>query len=63
MFTCQVMFFPNQTGYTKNMPRLKNTMQKKLKPVLGKHVKFLSLATNEELMIAKDTYEIITKGR
>jgi len=40
-----------------------NTLQKELKPLLGARVRFMSLATNEELIIARDTYAIIMKGK
>ncbi|MBL7158574.1 MAG: acetate kinase [Candidatus Omnitrophica bacterium] len=46
-------------GIGENMPEVKNTLQKELRPVLGKRVKFLKIHTNEELLIAKDTHKII----
>ena len=46
-------------GIGENVPAIKDTMQKDLRPLMGKKTKFLIIATNEELLIAKDTYGIV----
>jgi len=48
-------------GIGENIPALKDAMQKDLQPLMGRKTKFLVIATNEELLIAKDTYEIINR--
>ncbi|MFA5255932.1 MAG: acetate kinase [Candidatus Omnitrophota bacterium] len=49
-------------GIGEHNPWLINRIKKDLKGVVGKRVKFLVIPTNEELSIARDTYEIIKKG-
>lgn len=46
-------------GIGENLPAIRDTMQKDLRPLMGKKTKFLIIATNEELLIAKDTYGIV----
>lgn len=49
-------------GIGENHPWLIKRVAKDLKDVVPKKTKFLVIPTNEELLIAKDTYEIIKKG-
>ena len=49
-------------GIGEHNPWLVNRIKKDLKSVVNKKVKFLVIPTNEELLIARDTYEIIKKG-
>ncbi len=46
-------------GIGENVPRIKNILRKQLQPIFGKKVKFLTIPTNEELLIAQDTYRLI----
>ena len=41
---------------------LVNRVKKDLKDVIGKSVRVLTIPTNEELLIARDTYEIIKRS-
>jgi len=50
-------------GISENNPWLVKRVAKELKRVVSGKVKFLVIPTNEELLIAKDTYSIIKKGR
>jgi acetate kinase len=49
-------------GIGEHNPWLVNRIKKDLKGVVSKSAKFLVIPTNEELLIARDTYEIIKKG-
>jgi len=49
-------------GIGEHNPWLVGRIKKDLKRVVGKRAKFLVIPTNEELLIARDTYEIIRKG-
>lgn len=49
-------------GISEHNPWLVRRITKELKGVVAGRVKFLVVPTNEELLIAKDTYEIITGG-
>ena len=49
-------------GISEHHPWLVNRIRKDLKDVVGKKGKFLVVPTNEELLIARDTSEIIKKG-
>ena len=49
-------------GIGENVPRIKDGVKEQLRPLLGNKTEFLTISTNEELLIAKDTYEIV-KGR
>ncbi|MFH1797885.1 MAG: acetate kinase [Candidatus Omnitrophota bacterium] len=46
-------------GIGENVPDIRKSLEKQLKPLLGSSVKFLMVKTNEELLIAKDTYGIV----
>ncbi|MDD4202900.1 MAG: acetate kinase [Candidatus Omnitrophica bacterium] len=48
-------------GIGEKMPKIKETMEKDLLELLGKNTKFMIVPTNEELLIAKDTYDVIRK--
>ena len=45
-------------GIGENVSDIKNGIEKDLKRLFGRSVKFLIIGTNEELLIAKDTYKI-----
>ena len=47
-------------GIGENVPQIRKGLSKELRPLLGKRTKFLTIPTNEELLIAQDTYELIT---
>ena len=49
-------------GIGEHNPWIVDRIRKDLKDVVGKKTKFLVIPTNEELLIARDTYEIIRKG-
>jgi len=49
-------------GIGEHNPWLISRINKDLKSVVNKRAKFLVIPTNEELLIARDTYEIIKKG-
>ncbi|MDD5429003.1 MAG: acetate kinase [Candidatus Omnitrophica bacterium] len=49
-------------GVGENNPWIVRRISKDLKDVVSGKVKFLTIPTNEELLIARDTYEIIKKG-
>ena len=46
-------------GIGENVPKIKQILSKRLKPILGRKVKFLTIPTNEELLIAHDTHNLI----
>jgi acetate kinase len=46
-------------GIGENVPQIKNDIKKQLKPLLGSSTEFLTIRTNEELLIAKDTYTVV----
>ena len=46
-------------GIGENVPGIKRTLQRDLSGVFNKNVKFMVIPTNEELVIAKDTYKLI----
>ncbi len=48
-------------GISENSPWLVNNIKRDLKKVLPRSTRFLVIPTNEELLIARDTYEIIAK--
>ncbi|MCQ9207227.1 MAG: acetate kinase [Omnitrophica bacterium] len=50
-------------GIGENMPEIKKTLAANLRPLLGNKVKFLTIPTNEELLIARDTYKLIKKTK
>jgi acetate kinase len=49
-------------GIGENVPKIKDDIRDQLKHLLGNRTEFLTIGTNEELLIAKDTYEIV-KGK
>lgn len=48
-------------GIGENVPEIKETLAGQLKPVFGRRVRFLTVPTNEELLIARDTYNLVRK--
>jgi len=46
-------------GIGEKVPKIKNDLLRDLKPLFGKKTKFLTISTNEELLIAGDTYKLI----
>jgi len=48
-------------GIGENVPRIKKMLSKELAGVLSGKVKFLTIPTKEELLIARDTYKLIKK--
>lgn len=46
-------------GIGENVPGIRKILLKELRPVLGKRAKFLTIPTNEELLIARDTHALI----
>ena len=46
-------------GIGEHVPKIKNTLKQNLKSIFGKKTKFLIIPTNEELLIAQDTYKLI----
>ena len=49
-------------GVGEKMPFIKNTMEKDLRGLFGRKTKFMIVPTNEEILIAKDTYKVIKKA-
>jgi len=49
-------------GIGENVPQIKDSIEKDLKSMMG-GAKFMTVKTNEELLIAKDTYGIISKKK
>lgn len=50
-------------GIGENNPWIMKRLKKDLKEVVSKKVKFLIIPTNEELLIARDTYNIIKRSK
>jgi acetate kinase len=48
-------------GIGENVPQVREEIKEQLSPLLGEGVKFLTIGTNEELLIAKDTGKIVAK--
>ncbi|MFH1878382.1 MAG: acetate kinase [Candidatus Omnitrophota bacterium] len=48
-------------GIGENVPRIKDDIERDIRPLWGDNTKFLIISTNEELLIAKDTYELVLK--
>jgi acetate kinase len=46
-------------GIGENVPSIKDTLEKELAALMGEDTRFMVIGTNEELLIAKDTYELI----
>ena len=49
-------------GIGEKMPYLRSILPGALRGALGRKVKFLTIPTNEELLIAEDTYKLIKKA-
>jgi acetate kinase len=49
-------------GIGENVPAIKRTLEKELRPLLGKKVRFMIVPTDEELLIAQDTYTLVKKS-
>jgi acetate kinase len=49
-------------GVGENNPWIMKRVAAELKGVVSRKVKFLIIPTNEELLIAHDTYDLIKKG-
>jgi acetate kinase len=50
-------------GIGENVPAVKDRLEEDLKPLLGDDTKFMIVGTNEELMIAKDAFKIISETK
>jgi len=48
-------------GIGENVPAIKNDMKKSFSSLVASGTKFMTIKTDEELLIAKDTYKIITE--
>jgi acetate kinase len=48
-------------GIGENVPQIKDAIKEQLRSLLGGGTEFLTASTNEELLIAKDTYRIVTE--
>lgn len=48
-------------GIGENVPEVKNRVKERLGRLLGERTAFLTVATNEELLIARDTYDVVRK--
>ncbi|MDP8258342.1 MAG: acetate kinase [Candidatus Aadella gelida] len=48
-------------GIGENVPQIKDRLKEELGFLSGNGTKFLTIGTNEDLLIAKDTYEIVNK--
>lgn len=48
-------------GIGENVPMIKNILSRDLKKMLSKKTKFMTIPTNEELLIAKDTEKLLKK--
>jgi acetate kinase len=48
-------------GIGEKMPKVEKTMEKDLSGLFGKKTKFMIVPTNEELLIAQDTYKVISE--
>ena len=46
-------------GIGEHVPGIKDGIEDQLRPLLGEKVRFLTISTNEELLIAKDAYKMI----
>lgn len=49
-------------GIGENVPQIKNDIKKQLRFILGSGTEFLTVRTNEELLIAKDTYSVVREA-
>jgi len=48
-------------GIGENLPEIRDAMKSDLSGLLGEDTQFMSIGTNEELLIAKDTYGVVRK--
>ncbi|MDP8299358.1 MAG: acetate kinase [Candidatus Tantalella remota] len=48
-------------GIGENVHQIKDVLSEDLKSLLGEGTKFMTVATNEELLIAQDTYKVVSK--
>lgn len=48
-------------GIGENTPEIKRGIARDLRPLLGRKVRFLTIPTNEEFLIARDTYKLIRR--
>ncbi|MEA3490164.1 MAG: acetate kinase [Candidatus Omnitrophota bacterium] len=48
-------------GIGENVPRIKDSIREQLRHLLGNSAEFLTISTNEELLIAKDTHRIVSE--
>ncbi|MFC1570526.1 acetate/propionate family kinase [Candidatus Omnitrophota bacterium] len=48
-------------GIGEHVPAIKDEIRERLRPLLGVETEFLTIGTNEELLIAKDTYGIVSE--
>ena len=48
-------------GIGEHVPQIKDSIREHLRPLLGIGTEFLTISTNEELLIAKDTHKIVTE--
>jgi len=48
-------------GIGENLPKVKDAIMRELQPLLGKKTKFLTIPTDEELLIAQDTHRLVTR--
>ncbi|MFH1790742.1 MAG: acetate kinase [Candidatus Omnitrophota bacterium] len=46
-------------GIGENTPGIRYKLQKELRPIFGNRIKFMVIPTNEELLIARDTYRLV----
>ncbi|MDD3089578.1 MAG: acetate kinase [Candidatus Omnitrophica bacterium] len=49
-------------GIGENVPEIKSEIKRHLRPMLGSACEFLTVRTNEELLIAKDTYNLVKRS-
>ena len=50
-------------GIGENVKEVRNSIEKTIRSLFGKRVKILVITTDEELLIAQDTYEIVSKTK
>ncbi|MDD4957572.1 MAG: acetate kinase [Candidatus Omnitrophica bacterium] len=48
-------------GIGENVPAIKEELKRDLRPLLGQKTEFLTIGTNEELLIARDAYRIVVE--
>ncbi len=50
-------------GIGQNVPEVKDRVKERLSGLLGERTAFLTVATDEELLIAKDTFNVVVKNK